>query len=291
MKTGFVGSGLMGAPMARRLLDAGNELGVYNRTPARAAGLVASGAHQYQSSETLLIDCDVVVVMVSDAAAVREALLNDDCKPYIADTTIIQMSTIGPNESIEIASEIEAAGGVFLEAPVLGSIPQATDGSLIVMVGGDDVAFVQQRPLLEHFGPKPRLIGSVGAASALKLALNQLIASLTGAFALSLGAVVRSGVNPTVFMEILRTSALYAPTFDKKLEGMLEDRFTPANFPARLLLKDTRLFLGLAERLNLDPAALKGLEKTLEHTLALGHSDSDYSALAKAVWRGEPVGG
>jgi 3-hydroxyisobutyrate dehydrogenase len=127
------------------------------------------------------------------------------------------------------------------------------------------------------------LLGSVGAASATKLALNQLIASLTTAFALSLGFVQRQGVEVEAFMQILRQSALYAPTFDKKLQQMIDGNFANANFPTKHLLKDTNLFLNEAEAVGLNVSSLEGVRKVLEAAQQLGLADADYSSLFAAI--------
>ncbi|MCP4897652.1 MAG: NAD(P)-dependent oxidoreductase [bacterium] len=284
MTIGFIGTGLMGNPMALRLLNAGIDLAVYNRTTKRTQNLELSGAQVCKNSDECVATCDAIVVMVSDYEAIEVTVLNKTARQHLVNTTVIQMSTIGPQKSRDSANKIAAAGGHYLEAPVLGSIPQATDGSLIVMAGGEEELYQRWRGLLSHFGPEPQLVGPVGSAAALKLCLNQLIASLTGAFALSLGAAIREDVPVDTFMTILRNSALYAPTFDKKVEGMLADRYTPANFPAKHLLKDVRLFLNMAEEDNLDAQALQGTEAILQRALQMGLADSDYSALAKAVW-------
>ena len=126
-------------------------------------------------------------------------------------------------------------------------------------------------------------IGEVGTASALKLALNQLIAALTSGFALSLGLVERQGVDVEKFMEILRDSALYAPTFDKKLERMRQRNFENPNFPTKHLLKDVDLFLSQAEDNGLNTEGLKGIRDIIQQTIELGLSDSDYSALFSAI--------
>jgi len=124
------------------------------------------------------------------------------------------MGTIAPSESRVFQQELAAIAATYFEAPVLGSIPEATAGQLQVMVGGSTEQFEQWQPLFQQLGT-PIFIGAVGSASALKLALNQLISSLTTSFALSLGFVQQQGVDVETFMQILRRSALYAPTFDK----------------------------------------------------------------------------
>jgi len=291
MELGVIGTGLMGAPMARRLLDGGHRLTVFNRTPDKTAPLAAAGARVAGSPAEVLASATATVLMVTDAAAVRAVVVGDEPRRALAGRTILQASTIAPSESLEIADEVVAAGGRYLEAPVLGSITQAREGTLIVMAGGPRDLFETWRPVLALLGPEPRLIGPVGAAAALKLALNQLIASLTASFALSLGYVRAQDLEVETFMEILRASALYAPTFDKKLDRMLANDYARANFPTRLMLKDVRLFLGEGRRAGLDTAALAGVEQILVAALAMGHGDSDYSALAAPIMGQQPPRG
>jgi 3-hydroxyisobutyrate dehydrogenase len=126
-------------------------------------------------------------------------------------------------------------------------------------------------------------MGNVGKAAAAKLAFNQLIASLTTSFAMSLGYLRESGVNVKRFMEILRISALYAPTFDKKLNRMVNRNFVKPNFPVKHLLKDVDLMLGEFGKkgINIDP--LEGVKKILLKAIADGEADMDYSALYNAV--------
>jgi 3-hydroxyisobutyrate dehydrogenase len=282
-KIGLIGTGLMGLPMAQRLMAAGVPLVVYNRTPEKLEPLRAAGATIAPSIPKLLQTCQAVILMLSDAQAIREVVLDKEVRQELGDCTIIQMGTIAPSESRSILDDIIAAGGNYFEAPVLGSIPEVKAGTLLVMVGASVEQFQQWSPLLKHFGPAPLLVGSVGSATALKLALNQLIGSLTTAFALSLGFVQCQGVEGEMFMQILRQSALYAPTFDKKLQRMLEGNFTNPNFPTKHLLKDTNLFLTEAEAIGLQIDSLTGVRRLLQIACNLGLAEEDYSALFAAV--------
>lgn len=283
MTIAFFGAGLMGRHMALRLLAAGHRVTVYNRSPQKAETLKASGAIVAAQPEDALYQAQYAVVMLADAAAIRDVLLNEKARAALAGRTIIQMGTIAPAQSRVLADEIGASGGDYLEAPVLGSTPEAQAGTLIVMVGGTPEQFAPARPLLSAFGPNPCYVGPVGQAAALKLAMNQLIASLTAAFALSLGFVERAGVSRALFLEVLRASALYAPTFDKKLPRMADRSYGDPNFPTRHLLKDVNLFLAEAAGLQLSTDALEGVRRILEQTVARGLADGDYAALFDAV--------
>lgn len=273
----------MGQPMAQRLLQAGLSVVAYNRTLSKLEPLRASGAEIANSPENAIAASDCVVLMLTNAAAIHEVLLSEASRSQLSNRTVIQMSTITPTESREIHDAVVAAGGEYLEAPVLGSIPQAESGELQVMVGATPEQFQKWSEFLQHFGPEPMLIGSVGSAAALKLALNQLIASLTTAFALSLGFVQQQGVDVEQFMQILRQSALYAPTFDKKLQRMLDGNYTNPNFPTKHLLKDTNLFLTEAQGIQMNVSSLEGVRQVLEMAQQLGLADADYSSLFAAI--------
>lgn len=283
MKISFLGTGLMGRPMAERLLAAGHEVTVYNRTREKAEALEDKGARVAGSPREAVEAGEAVVFMVRDGAAVRELLSDGGSIRDLGGRTVIQMSTIGPGESVALAEEVLAAGGDYLECPVLGSVPQATEGSLLLMVGGAPEQLERWDEVLRCFGPEPRLIGPVGQAAALKLAINHLIGSLAAAFSLSLGVVRRRGIDVEVFLEILRKSAFHAPTFDRKLPQMLARDFSSTNFPAGLMLKDLDLVRGEAEALGLNAAALEGVREILRQAVESGRADEDYAALYETI--------
>ncbi|MFB2979238.1 NAD(P)-dependent oxidoreductase [Microseira sp. BLCC-F43] len=283
MRIGFLGTGLMGKPLAQRLLSAQLPVVVYNRTQSKLEALREAGAMVADSPEEAIASSDCIILMLSDAAAIEQVLLSENAKQQLKNRTIIQMGTISPSQSQELQKQVVGAGGDYLEAPVLGSIPEAEAGKLIVMVGATEEQFQKWSNLLQNFGSDPRLIGPVGTAAAVKLALNQLISSLTTAFALSLGFVQNQGVEVEYFMEILRQSALYAPTFDKKLQRMLDRNYANPNFPTKHLLKDTNLFLDAAISVNLNASSLSGVREILEIAQQMGLSNQDYSSLFEAI--------
>jgi 3-hydroxyisobutyrate dehydrogenase len=283
MRIAFLGTGLMGRPMVQRLSGAGHEVVVYNRTRARAEALAGESVRIAGNPAEAVQAAQCVLLMLSDEPAIRAVLLGDEVRRSVSGRTVIQMGTIGPAQSRSLMADVEAAGADYLEAPVLGSLPEARDGRLIVMVGATQQQFEAHRTLLSVFGPSPRLIGPVGQAAGIKLALNQLIASLTAAFSLSLGFVQRQGVEVDTFMGILRESALYAPTFDKKLSRMLSHDYEDPNFPAKHLAKDVDLFLAESGGLDLDTALLQGVRHSIQRALDQGLAEADYSALFEGV--------
>jgi 3-hydroxyisobutyrate dehydrogenase len=288
MKVALIGTGLMGRPMAERVLALGYHLAVFNRSRNKAEPLRPSGALIVASAAEAIAAAECVILMLTDGAAIREVLFNSEPTPDLKGRTVIQMGTISPTESIGFHKKVRERGGDYFEAPVLGSIPEAKAGSLLVMMGASHVQFERWSTFLQCFGPEPLLIGEVGKAAALKLALNQLIASLTAGFAMSLGFVQQQGVKVDLFMKIVRQSALYAATFDKKLERMLNRDYANPNFPTKHLLKDVKLFRDEAEAVNLELRAIEGIYDLLALTLDKGFVEDDYSALFEAV---SPAGG
>ena len=225
---------------------------------------------------------DICLLFLSDANAINTVLDTIESQHLIG-KTFIQMGTIAPDESRLLEQRLNQQDCSYLECPVLGSLPEARSGSLILMAAGDRAVFDAVLPLLNQIGNQPKYFGTTGNGSTVKLAMNQLIAGLTSSFALSLALIEKEGVDSDEFMSVVRDSALYAPTFDKKLERMLTRDFANPNFLTKHLAKDTTLFLNIAERLALNTAALEGISDLLQYTLAKGLADTDYSALYAGV--------
>lgn len=151
------------------------------------------------------------------------------------------------------------------------------------MAAGPEDNYRSVLPLLKLIGETPRYIGDTGQGAAIKLAMNQLIAGLTATFSLSLAMIEEHQIDVEQFMQIVRESAIYAATFDKKLERMLNRNFSDPNFPTKHLAKDTRLFLEVGEKLRLDTTALEGISRLLDKAMAMGMENTDYSALYAAI--------
>jgi 3-hydroxyisobutyrate dehydrogenase len=284
MKTAVLALGLMGAEIALRLKRQGVELTCWNRGADRAQSARERGLPVAETAAEAIAAAELVILVLSDARAIQESLLEEpDAAGVLGGRIIIQMGTIGPDESRALAARVESLGARYLEAPVLGSLPEAREGRLIVMAGGDQDLFERCLPILKGLSRDPRLIGGVGAGAALKLAMNQLIAGLTATFALSLGLVRSEGIDVEQFMTLLRGSALHARTFDKKLDKYLSHDYGAANFPLKHLLKDVRLFRRVAEQRGLDLGLLAALEAACERAEAQGFGDQDYSALYEAI--------
>ena len=272
----LLGAGLLGNAIARRFLDQGLSVRVWNRNPDRIAPLLKQGAAPITELEGAARGCDAVVTVLRDGPVTSQVVSS---LGELNNTTVIPMGTMGVSESRELATQVLQQNGRYLEAPVLGSRPQALNGTLLVMAGGDVTEFEQQRGNLRHLCENPILVGPVGSGAATKIALNQLIASLTHSFSLSLRLIQQAGVPVETFMEILRPSALYAPTFDKKLQRMLDGNYGDPNFSTALLRKDLNLFLQETVAAGLQDKGLQGLADLLTAAENTPLDQQDYGAL------------
>ena len=283
MKVGFLGSGLMGFPMAQRLLLNNHQVIVYNRTLSKAQPLQKDGAEVATSAHEVIEKSQCIILMLADAKAIQEILFSQNILSF-AGKTVIQMGTIAPSESIQFKQLIEQKQGQYFECPVLGSIKEAKEGKLHLMVGATQDQYEQWKVFLKCFGQDPKHIGEVGQAAALKLAMNQLIASLVTAFSLSLSLVQHFGIRVDDFMDILRKSALYAPMFDNKLPRMLKKDYSNPNFSTKHMLKDINLFLQEAENKGIATVSLEDIQQIFSRTIQKGFAETDYSAVFDIIY-------
>ncbi len=283
MKTAVLGLGLMGSEIALRLKRQGREVICWNRGRTNRDAAARRGLDLALSPAEAVAASELVLLVLSDAVAITGTLFDLADPLELRGRVLIQMGTIAPEESRAIAERVTALGGNYLEAPVLGSLPEAREGTLILMAGGDRDLFERCRPLLRDLSRDPQWIGPTGQAAALKLAMNQLIAGLTASFATSLALVRREGIDVEQFMTLLRGSALHAKTFDKKLDKYLSHDYAGASFPLKHLLKDVRLFARVGESASLDTRVISAIEAVCADAVAAGLADQDYSALYEVV--------
>jgi 3-hydroxyisobutyrate dehydrogenase len=281
MKITVLGTGLMGFPMAERLMMAGHEVTVYNRTMAKARPLKKKGARVMAAARDAVDQSGCIILTLTDVWAVEEVLSPQENR-LLSGKTVIQMGTIAPSESLSLHGQVTRHGGHYLECPVLGSRKEAKEGGLILMAGGAEALFQEWKKVLRIFG-RPRYIGEVGKAAALKLALNQLIASHAAAFSLSLGIVEKNKIDTDIFVDILKRGALYAPMFEKKLPHWRWRDYDDTNFPVKHLLKDVELIMREAKEKRLSTDVVKGVYNVLDKALAKGLGDKDYSAVFNVI--------
>lgn len=283
MRVAVLGIGLLGRAVAERLQATGHTVTVYNRTRAKAESLQSLGIMVAASAPEAMKGAECTLLFLTDAQAVRSLVLTAAAGSSLAGQTIVQMGTIGPDESRDIHHAIIAQGGDYLEAPVLGSIAETKAGTLQIMVGGTEAQLQRLSPVFRALSKEPWLVGPVGKAATIKLALNQLIAAETAAFSLSLALIQRSHVPADLFMSVLKESALFAPAFEKKFPRLHARDYDNPNFSTRHLLKDVELFLAAAKEHGVRTTGLLGVRDILSDAIRHGQGDRDYSALYEEI--------
>lgn len=277
MKIAFCGLGHMGAPMAGRLVDAGHDVVVWNRTASRAEPVVARGARRAATPAEAATGADAAVTMVTDAAALREVVFGRDGLAYGfgEGATLIDMSTVGPDAACDVAAHLPRRVDM-LDAPVLGSTPQATDGTLKVFVGGEPERFERWRGLLEVFGT-PRLVGPLGSGAAMKLVANSTLGALMCGLAEALALADALGLEERAVLDILAESPIGATVKSKRTR--IENGAYPRNFGLALAAKDLRLVTEAADDAGLELRLAPAARSWLETAEAAGLGDLDYSAV------------
>jgi 3-hydroxyisobutyrate dehydrogenase len=282
-KIALLGVGLMGSRIAERLANNGFQVSVYNRTISKAKELEKFNITVCEDVKSAVQRSEIIITMLSDYKALNNVLFADTAISYQG-KIVIQMSTVAPDQNLLLKKEIEKLGGSFVEAPVLGGITQAKSGELIVMVGSSKAQFEELKGLFSIIGNNVKYIGQTGQAAAIKLSYNQLIATMNTAFCMSLGYVMDKGINLNIFMDILRSSTLYAPAFDKKLDNFVNRDYENTNFSLKLLLKDVNLVVDELEKSRVDCLTLKGVKFLLERGIHFEQGEKDYSALFEMIY-------
>jgi 3-hydroxyisobutyrate dehydrogenase-like beta-hydroxyacid dehydrogenase len=274
MRVAILGTGKMGGAMARRLSSQGHELTLWNRTRERAEslGIGKVAATPAEAVESV----DVVISMLTDAKAVRAAYLGEGGAATAAKSQVfVEMSTAGPDVSLEIAPNIERAGAQYVEAPVLGTIPAVESGTLVVLTAGDEAAIERARPVLESLG-EVRRIGPLGSAAKLKLVSNTMIGGVTALAAELLAAGTQAGLNVDDIFALL---SRVAPYLNTRKAGLVEHRYEPVTFALRDAAKDLRLAIDLYKRTGAT-TPLAAATKELYEQAARSAGDLDMSAIA-----------
>jgi 3-hydroxyisobutyrate dehydrogenase/2-hydroxy-3-oxopropionate reductase len=272
-----VGLGGMGSRMARRFLDAGHDVVVWNRTPSKLASLTERGAVAADTPAEASRRAEAVVTMVADPAALRDVTEGRDGVAAGAGptTTVIQMSTVGLEAVTRLASALPAGTGL-LDAPVLGSLAEAESGSLRIFVGGEPSLAKRWTPLLSTLGP-PIHVGPVGAGSAAKLVANCTLFGVIGALGEALVLAQRLGLPQDVAFEVLAVTPLAAQA--ERRRPSIESGEYPARFSLALARKDADLILQAAAALGADLRVAEAARTWLADAQDAGWGDRDYSAV------------
>jgi 3-hydroxyisobutyrate dehydrogenase len=284
MNVAFLGLGTMGAAMAANVGRAGFALTVWNRTPGRAADLMALGATEASSASSAGEAADVAIVCVSDTPDVEAVLFGPLglAEGARAGSVVIDMSTISPTATRDFAARLAAAGVTLLDAPVSGGSEGARNGTLTIFVGGDPDAFERVRPVLGAMGTTITHCGPSGAGQAVK-AVNQVI--IAGSYlgvAEGLVLAMKAGLDPRLTVAALSGGAAQSWVLANRSERMIANEY-PLGFRTALHLKDLRIALDLAAELGAELPATALVAGIEEELVAAGHGDEDVSNVARAI--------
>src|SRR5438067_5680176 len=275
-KIAFLGLGQMGAPMATRLLHAGHHVTVWNRTAERAAPLVEQGAVVASSPAEAVAGVDIAITMLATSEAVEDVLFGADgvASALGPGQLLIEMSTIGSSAFRSVAARL-AVGVAVVDAPVRGSVPEATAGSLHIFVGASGDDFERVRPILEALGDA-RHVGGPGSGAEMKLVVNSVLGASIVAFGEALALAKSFGLDRDAVLDVLAESPI-GPVVRTKRANVEANRYPPS-FKLRHAAKDMRLVDEAALAAGLDLAEAHAALVRLEDAMEQGAADLDFSA-------------
>jgi 3-hydroxyisobutyrate dehydrogenase len=282
IRIGWAGLGNMGNPMVRNLVRAGFDVTVYNRTVSKANTLkVETGVRVVTSPRELTEKVDFIITMVADDNALKalyqspNGLLSGNIP---ANLLAIDMSTVSPDTTKEIAALCAEKGVRYLDAPVSGSVKPAEDAQLIIMAGGEESDFEKAKPIFDCLGKAAYLMGESGSGNNAKLAVNTFLGITVQALAEAVVFAGKKGIAPEMLLPIINSSAVGSGVTKVKSANILNNKFAPS-FSLNLLNKDIRL----AKDQGLDTPLGNALAESLQEALRKGLGDEDMMAIIKAL--------
>jgi 2-hydroxy-3-oxopropionate reductase len=283
-RIGFVGLGIMGKPMARNLIKAGYELIVYDVRAEAIGDLVKDGAQAGESPRDVSARSDVLITMLPDSADVTAVYTgpNGAFEELRAGWLIIDMSSIAPRVSRELAERALGRGAQMLDAPVSGGDKGAIAGTLSIMVGGSDPDVQRALPILQALGKTIVHCGGPGAGQVVKLANQVVVAGVIEAVAEGLVLASKAGVDPERVVQVLQGGLAATKVLEMRSENMLTGRFDPG-FRIRLHLKDLKNAMELAREAGVVLPATAEIEQLMTAALIAGRADYDHSGLITVI--------
>jgi len=283
-KIGFIGLGIMGGPMAANLVDAGYDVTGYARSSSSKERLEQAGAKSAGSIKEAVAGAEVVITMLPDSPEVNDVVLGEDGVLASAgsDLLLIDMSTIAPETSVAVAKQAAESGARVLDAPVSGGEPGAIEGTLSIMVGGDEETFEEARPILEHLGKTIVHVGEHGAGQTVKAANQLMVAGIIGLVSEAIVLLEASGVDGERGLEVLAGGLAGNTVLDRKAATMLAREFKPG-FRIDLHHKDMGIALATARTAGVSLPVTGVVAQLVASAQAMGHGSLDHSALLTVI--------
>jgi 3-hydroxyisobutyrate dehydrogenase len=282
----ILGTGIMGAPMARNLAQAGMSVRTWNRTREKAEPLAEHGVEVADSPAEAVRGADVVVTTLTDAAAVESVMTDGGALDAMGnDATWSQTSTVGLVDTDRLSQLAAQRGVAYVDAPVLGTRQPAEEGALVVLAAGSPEALERCRPVFDAIGSKTIELGELGEATRLKLVINTWVIGMVENLAETIALARGLDLDPRWFLEAIEGGALDAGYAHLKAGLMIEETFEPPAFPLRLAAKDARLVLDAAEAAGLDLPLVRAVHTQFERAADTGHDDEDMAAVYRVLVR------
>lgn len=285
-KLGFVGLGVMGGGIARRLLEAGHEVHGYNRTREKARPLEELGLVLEESPRAVAQSADVVLSMVTNVSALRAVAEGDEgILAGLAPGKIwIDMTTAAPSVSRELAAKAREGGADMVDAPVSGSVSTLEEGRLSIMVGGRPETFARVEPILKDIGPKVTLVGDNGQALLLKIAINLSLQVQMVAFSEGLLLAEKDGIDREVALDVMLSSVIASPMLKYRAPFVLEQP-EEAWFNVNMMQKDMLLALDLGRELDVPMPTTAISNELLTAARGMGLAHHDFAVVFEVLAR------
>ncbi len=281
MKVGFIGLGVMGAPMALNVLKGGHELTVYDRSPEAIARLVQAGAKAAASPKEVGAASQIVVTMLPEPQHVEQVVLGDDglAAGLPQGGLVIEMSTIDPQTSRRVGDVLRTRGMELVDSPVGKTSEHAATGTLTLMVGGNKEAIDRAMPVLKCMGTDTFFCGGPGTGHAMKITNNLLATTIMMANTEALAIGIKSGLTLELMQEVMRTTMAWNQQFAVAMpkKAFLGD--DSPGFAIRLACKDVRLACDLAQAQGFEALVGRAAQKTMENAIAQGVGERDTAAI------------
>lgn len=281
---GFVGLGVMGSRVVKRLLDAGHSVTGYNRTRAKAQWLIDAGMKWADSPRAVAESSDVIFSMVTNTAALEAIVQGDDgiLAGLSRGKIFIDMSTVSPKASREIAQQVSAKGASMLDCPVSGSVITLEQGQVSLMVGGDVAAFEKVKPILLNIGPKVNHVGANGLAVTMKIAVNLSLAVQMLAFSEGVLIAEKAGIDRKTAVDVMLNSVIASPMV--KYRGPFVLKLPEeAWFDVNMMQKDMLLALELGRQLDIPLPTTAVTNEMLTASRGMGFAKEDFAVMFQAL--------
>jgi 3-hydroxyisobutyrate dehydrogenase-like beta-hydroxyacid dehydrogenase len=281
-----VGLGVMGSRMVKRLLDAGHGVTGYNRTKSKAQWLLDAGMKWADTPRGVAQAAEITITMVTNTQALQAVTSGADgiLEGLGAGKIYVDMSTVSPAASRELAKKVEAKGAQMLDAPVSGSVSTLEEGKLSIMVGGRKETCERARPILEAIGPKVTYVGANGLAVSMKIATNLSLAVQMLAFSEGVLLAEKSGINRQTTVEVLLNSVIASPMVKYRGPFVL-DMPDEAWFDVNMMQKDLLLALEMGRQLDVPLPTTAITNEMLTAARGMGLADKDFAILFEVLAR------